>query len=155
MWFIPVVFFLLISAIGFQNAASGQWHSDVTEFWKNQKWHEIKALADNLDRTNRSDSETLYLAARATSIQQDHASVVRFSSRFLEKRALSWDSEKWLEKNYKPQTLLERIRLYRTRAVAGILSIITLLNLMVFLKRWNLLPWNAIISVLGTVVALI
>jgi hypothetical protein len=154
-WLIPVLFLLLISGFGFQNAAPGQWHNDINEFWHKEKWHEIKALAENLDRTNRSDSDTLYLAARATTALADPSSTAHFSSRFLEKRALNWNAELWLDQTYKPTKLLERVRMYRTRAIIGIFAIVTLINLLVLWKGWNLLPWNALISLLGIVIALI
>jgi hypothetical protein len=155
VYLIPAAFLLLISMFGFQIGSSGQWHSNIVEFWEKQDWHSIKALAENLDRTDRSDSESLYLAARAASIMQDQAAAARFSSRFLEKRALNWDAELWLGQNYKSQKLIEKIRLYRTRAVASILIIITIINLLVLWKSWNLLPWNAILASLGIVIAII
>jgi hypothetical protein len=155
IWLIPAIFLLFVCLVGYQNAAPGQWHTDITDFWQKQKWHEIKALADNLDRTNRSDGDSLYLAARATSILQDPATTAHFASRFLEKRALNWNAELWLEQNYKPQKLLERVRLYRTRAITGILAAITLINLLVLWKGWNILPLNAAIACIGIVVALI
>jgi hypothetical protein len=140
---------------GFQIGSAGQWHSNIVEFWEKQDWHSIKALAENLDRTNRSDSESLYLAARAASILQDPAAKAHFSSRFLDKRALNWDAELWLSQNYKSQKLIEQIRLYRTRGVALILVMVTVINLLVLWKGWNLLPWNSILATLGIVVALI
>ena len=155
IWLIPALVLLFFCFVGYQNAAPGQWHSDIARFWQKQQWHEIRALADNLDRTNRSDSETLYLAARAAVILQNPALAANFSSKFLEKRALNWDAEVWLHQNYKPQKLLERVRLYRTRAITAILGLITLINLLVLWKGWNLLPWNSIIAIVGIVIVLI
>ena len=155
IYLIPAGFLLLISMFGFQIGSSGQWHGNILEFWEKQDWHAIKALAENLDRTDRSDSESLYLAARAASILEDPAAKTHFSSRFLDKRALNWDAELWFSQNYKSQKLIEQIRLYRTRGVTLILGIVTVINLLVLWKGWNLLPWNAILASLGIVIALI
>ena len=155
VFLIPAGFLLLICMFGFQIGSAGQWHSNIVEFWEKQDWHSIKALAENLDRTDRSDSESLYLAARAASIMEDPTAKAHFSSRFLDKRALNWDAELWLSQNYKSEKLIEQIRLYRTRAVSSILVIVTVINLLVLWKSWNLLPLNAILASLGIVIALV
>ncbi len=155
IWLFPVFFLLLFSAYGFWRGTSGMWHAQCAEFWQKQKWHELKALAGNLDRTNRADSETLYVAARASYLIQDSESVTYFASRFLQERPLNWNWELWLAKNYRPERLPERFRLYRTRAITFIFAAVTLMNLLCLWKNWNTLPWSAMISFAGIVLLLI
>lgn len=155
IWFLPVVILIVFSAYGFMQGSSGIWHEQCVEFWKNQKWHELKALARNLDQTNRADSETLYLAARACNLIQDPSAVTYFASRFLQKRPLNWNWELWLAKNYHPERFLERLRLYRTRAIVSIFAAITFLNLLCLWKNWNTLPWSGILSFAGIMLILL
>ena len=131
------------------------WHDQCVDFWQKQKWHELKALAGNLDRTNRADGETLYLGTRASYLIQDPSATTYFASKFLEQRPLNWTWELWLAKNYHPQRILERCRLYRTRAIMSIFAGVTILNLVSLWKNWNTLPWSAIFSTLGIVLIVI
>ena len=155
IWFLPVVILIVISLYGFWHGSSGMWHDQCKDFWQKQKWHELKALAGNLDRTNRADSETLYLAARACYLIQDPSAATYFASRYLQERPLNWSWEMWLAKNYHPQRLMERLRLYRTRAIITIFAAVTFLNLLSLWKNWNTLPWGAIFSFLGIVLLVI
>ncbi len=149
IWFFPVVVLIVFSLYGFWHGSEGMWHDMCKDFWQKQKWHEIKALAGNLDRTNRADSETLYLATRASFLIQDPAAATYFASRYLQEHPLNWSWEMWLAKNYHPLRILERLRLYRTRAIISIFAAITILNLVSLWKSWNTLPWSAIFSTIG------
>ena len=155
IWLIPALVLLFFCFVGYQNAASGQWHSDIEGFWQKQQWHEIRALADNLDRTNRSDSETLYLAARAT-YNSSESCISRpflikvFGETCVELGCRSLAASK-LQTAETPGTCppFSYARHYRNSGTHHTL------NLLVLWKGWNLLPWTAILSVLGIAVALI
>lgn len=155
IWFLPVMILIVISLYGFWHGSEGMWHDQCKDFWQKQKWNELKALAGNLDRTSRADSETLYLATRACYLIQDPTAATYFASRYLQERPLNWSWELWLTKNYHPQRILERSRLYRTRAIISIFAAVTILNLLSLWKNWNTLPWSAIFSTLGIALLLI
>ena len=152
----PIVLFLGLSAVFAIRGMPGKWHDRCEQFWKEQKWEEVKSLASNLLRLDEADPEVLFLAMLASEQQKDTNAVRVFGTSLLEMRALNLRWEKSVASLLVPKSLLERLSLYKTRAVVAILLSITALCLVAILRRPGLsLIFSTALSVVGIVLLLL
>ena len=152
---LPVLLFLLSAALFLSRGREGLHHAKAVELWQQQEWHELRALAANLEKAQKVHAESLFLAMLASEKLGNKDGVRHFAERLLQQRVLHWRMERELARVYQPNSLRTRLALYRTRIAfaLGILTGVFLLASM--LLRRQTLPWVAVSSALGCVSLLV
>lgn len=152
---IPLLAFWGLAWQGVRTGEPGPWQRQSVRLWKESRWEELNALADNLRKLGLRDSHATCLAAIAASRLQQHDRAQAHAARYLKTRALNRECEQQVAALYPAANPIERIRLYRARIAYPLLALVALLNLASFVLRRDLLPWAAALSLIGCVILLI
>lgn len=127
---VPVFILLGLAAIFLQNGAEGPWHDRCDQLWRHESWHEITALANNLDSIGNPDTEAYFFATLA-SIQLDNPAETKvLFDRLLLRRFLNREMEKQLAAQIQPSGFLQTVRLRRSTAVFGLMVAVIVFNLL-------------------------
>ncbi len=151
----PVLAFWILAWLGISAGQLSPYHKQCVRLWQDSRWEELNALAENLWKLHRRDSESLALAAISGFRLQQHDRAQSHASRFLRSRALNRACERQLASVYSTANPIDKVRLYRARSALILLAVVALLNLASFVLRRDLLPWSAAFSALGCLILLI
>lgn len=153
---IPLAAFWVLAWLGIQAGEQSRWQRQSAELWRNSRWEELNALASNLDKLHKTDSQTTCMAAIAGYRLQQRDRAQHHASRFLQSRALNWKCEEQIAALHAASSNpLERIALYRTRIVFVLLALVGAMNIASFLARRDLLPWTAAVAAAGCLILLL
>lgn len=130
-----VTIFLALCVHFSKKAEEGPWHSAVVELWEKEEWHKLRSLGQNLHRIGKEDVESFHLAMLASQELKDPDQVRFFASLISDSRVLNLKVEWQVADSFQPDTLREKMALFRTRMIFA-LSIL-LVAVLIFSWRRN------------------
>ena len=130
-----LIFFLVICFHFHQKGKSGPWHQTAASLWEKEEWGKLQALGDNLFRVQKEDVESYYFAMLAARESQNETRLKRFGARLLDTRVLDWKVELRSAEIYRPDTLRQKLAMFRTRLIYSILLVLGVLLAISIAKR--------------------
>ena len=146
---ISLVLFLMQAGVSIWRGTLHLTRRDYVTFWERQQWHELKALAGNLDRLGQADAQVLCLGLLACEGMQQKAGAEFFAAKLLQEKVLNLRVETLIQKHLIPDSLRKRIGLYRTRGSFALFALLAMLNVLYGIRRAPVLPWITALSISG------
>jgi hypothetical protein len=151
---LPVTVFLLLAFAALRRGGLSPWHERCAQLYRQAAWHEMAALAGNLNAIGRPDPETLFWALLASTKLDERSETGRFADLLLRQRALNWRIESEAARLYQPPGRLDRLLMYRARAVLALLLLTAATQAASLLTRRDPLPWAGALAALGCLLLL-
>lgn len=152
---LPVAVFLVLAFAGLRRGGLSPWHERCEQFCRQSDWREMEALAENLNAVGKPDTETLFWGLLASTKLDDGSNRSRFADLLLRQRALNWRVESEASRLYQPAGRLDRLLMYRARAMLALLLLAILAQATSLLTRKDPLPWAGVLAVLGCILLLL
>ena len=122
-----VLLFLVLCFHFHQKGKTGPWHQTAVSLWEKEEWGKLQALGDNLFRVQKEDVESYYFAMLASKETQNEPRIKLFGARLLDTKVLNWKLESRSAEIYHPDTLRQKLALFRTRAIYSVLLVLGVL----------------------------
>jgi hypothetical protein len=119
-----IIFFLILCFHFHEKGKPGPWHQRAVTLWEKEEWGKLQALADNLFRVQKEDVEADYLAMLASRQTQNEPRVKLFGARLLDTGVINWNIELQSAEVFHPDTLRQKLAIFRTRAIYFLLAMI-------------------------------
>jgi hypothetical protein len=145
----PFIAFAAQAFLAAKLARASPWQKRCLELWKNQQWLELKAFGENLWESGDSDPQILCLAMLASEQLHQKTSVDAFAQRILQTKGLNLRIELETARRLHPQSVRQKVMIYRTRIVLALFLCISMLNLLSFWRGGGFRTASATLSLAG------